>query len=256
MKYKRYLLLVVFYLSPVFGSDSQFPYRSLYPKLNYISSQQLYNELGKSPIIDIRSKLEFDTVHIKGALNIAFSDMDFLPNIEAIAKQKTNKQVIIYCNGKTCLKSYHAGQLLNRHNINNRVFDEGVMSWLKNFPEQSVLLGKSPVARKDIISEQEFISHQLDYKTFSHFYHSGYLIDIRDIYQRTTINALTGQQPIPLGKMVELLKQGKYKDKPLFFIDATGRQVRWLQYYLEANNYHDYYFLKGGYLGVINSKNN
>ena len=38
----------------------------------------------------------------------------------------------------------------------------------------------------------------------------------------------------------------KNENRPLYIYDAVGKQVRWLQYYLEAEKISNYYFMKGG----------
>ena len=42
-------------------------------------------------------------------------------------------------------------------------------------------------------------------------------------------------------------------DKQLLIFDAVGKQVRWLQYHLEANGYNNYSFMEKGVLGAANA---
>ena len=44
----------------------------------------------------------------------------------------------------------------------------------------------------------------------------------------------------------KFIKKAKAENKTLFIYDAVGKQVRWLQYYLEQQNAGRYYFMKGG----------
>ena len=60
-----------------------------------------------------------------------------------------------------------------------------------------------------------------------------------------------GMQKTPFFELVPILKQGRYKNKVLYFVDAVGRQVEWLQYYLKQNGYEKYYFLQGGAAGIL-----
>ncbi|WP_019614338.1 rhodanese-like domain-containing protein [Psychromonas ossibalaenae] len=227
-----------------------FPDRNTFPELSYISITELREQLAQSLLIDVRSPLEFDTVHIHKAVNIPLSNLGFLNRIKRLSEQFPNRQLVVYCNGHRCQKSYQAGRLLLDHKINSRVFDAGITDWLNAYPELSVLLGKSPAAPQDIISEVEFQAHQLDSDSFIKSSKSHYLIDIRDITQRThiSVTAVTHQRSITMAKMYKQIKQGRLKDKTLYIMDATGRQVRWLQYYLKKYHYTNYYFLKDGVL--------
>ncbi|WP_028865476.1 rhodanese-like domain-containing protein [Psychromonas aquimarina] len=231
-------------------TNIHFPDRNTFPELSYISIADLREELSRSILIDVRTPLEFDTVHIQGAINIPLSNRGFLNRIKKLTAQFPDKQLVVYCNGHQCQKSYQAGRLLLDYKISSRVFDTGIIDWLKAYPQFTVLLGKNPAAPQDIISEAEFQAHLLSSESFIKSSQSNYLIDIRDIVQRTniTVTAVRHQRSITIAKMYKQIKQGRLKDKTLYIMDATGRQVRWLQYYLKKYHYTDYYFLKDGVL--------
>ncbi|MGD8885229.1 MAG: rhodanese-like domain-containing protein, partial [Gammaproteobacteria bacterium] len=42
------------------------------------------------------------------------------------------------------------------------------------------------------------------------------------------------------------IEKAKRENKALLIYDAAGKQVRWLQYYLEDKGLTSYYFMKGG----------
>ena len=44
------------------------------------------------------------------------------------------------------------------------------------------------------------------------------------------------------------------RDKTLLIFDQVGKQVRWLEYYLVANGYKNYYFLAGGATSVLKAQ--
>ena len=84
------------------------------------------------------------------------------------------------------------------------------------------------------------------------------IIDTRDPFQRAQaadlpqnkmVN-LNGVRNIPMDRMLALLKKDEFKDKNLLIFDAVGKQVRWLQYHLEANGYKNYSFMEKGVLGA------
>lgn len=71
-------------------------------------------------------------------------------------------------------------------------------------------------------------------------------IDIRDPIQRDVIPDIPFLRNIPLDRLLPLLKAGELKDKRLLLHDNVGKQVRWLQYYLEHYGYEQYFFLEKG----------
>jgi len=250
MKLLYCLFILSLYHTLLLSSENSFPHRPQYPELNYIGLLELKNQLRTSLIIDVRSELEFNTVHILDAINIPFSNRGFLLSIKKLTGQFPSKQLVIYCNGRSCEKSYQAGRMLNRYHYKNRVFDEGMRDWLVRYPEHSELLGKTPVDSNDLISEQEFENHLLNYDEFIKLSNNAYVFDIRDVYQRNSDDLSLHQRTVTLDKMLLFLQENKFQDKPLLLFDATGRQARWLQYHLKKHHYYDYFFLKGGYRSI------
>ncbi len=47
-------------------------------------------------------------------------------------------------------------------------------------------------------------------------------------------------------KLHKIISRAIANDTTLFFYDAKGKQVKWLQYTLEAQGLKNYYFMKGG----------
>ena len=87
------------------------------------------------------------------------------------------------------------------------------------------------------------------------------IIDTRDPFQRAKASDLpqnkmvnlSGIRNIPMDRMLALLTKKEFADKQLMIFDAVGKQVRWLQYHLEANGYKNYYFMEKGVLGAANA---
>ncbi|MCP4321820.1 MAG: hypothetical protein GY787_08230, partial [Alteromonadales bacterium] len=218
--------------------------------LTYITIEQLKSSLQVSLVVDVRSELEFNTAHIINAWNVPFSNRGFLVSIKKLTQQFPDKQLVVYCNGHSCEKSYQAGRVLVRNQYNSTVFDAGMKDWLLRFPEYSMLLGKMAVDSHNIISEQEFESHLVNYDDFIKLSNSAYVFDIRDIYQRGSDKLLFNQRSVTMDKMLLILEEKKFQDNTLLIFDATGWQSRWLQYHLKKHHYYDYYFLRGGYRSI------
>mgnify|MGYP003502318962 FL=1 len=45
--------------------------------------------------------------------------------------------------------------------------------------------------------------------------------------------------------------KGEFKGNQLLIMDAVGKQVEWIQYYLEAGGYTNYYFLDKGVISAV-----
>ena len=73
------------------------------------------------------------------------------------------------------------------------------------------------------------------------------IYDVRDKKERQ-------EQPIKVGKMakvsldefVTFLEKGAVPSENVLIFDNVGKQVRWLQYYLEREGIEGYTFLDGG----------
>lgn len=231
-------------------SADEFPHRPLYPDVQLMSTEELGKKNGKSVIIDVRSRYEYDTLHIKDARNIPLTNRNFIEELRKI-RQSTNDPIVFYCNGKTCAKSYEAVVLAIRARVpNTYAYDYGIFVWAKAYPEKTVLLGKSPINVDDLIGDEKFKAHVLSPKEFEEkIGPSTLVLDVRDLVQRDTLLFPTREERIPLdrkSKIEELLGKVRKENKTLLIYDKAGHQVKWFQYHLESNGIKNYFFMKGG----------
>ncbi len=133
---------------------------------------------------------------------------------------------------------------------NVAVFDAGPFEWVATHPEKTKLLGKAPADVSKLISKEKLAAHQISFEEAKKRAATSNVIDVRDPIQREVVPDLANLRNVPLDRLEPLLKEGKFKDKPIVFIDAVGAQVAWLQYYLENYGYKDYAFVKGGMLST------
>ena len=106
------IISLIFTLVSSLCFAEEFPYRKDYPGVPIIELKDLkagYDE-GSIVIVDVRSTLEFDTIHPKGASHVSLSNAGFEQNLQAFSEQNPGKKIAVYCNGITCLKSYNAAQ--------------------------------------------------------------------------------------------------------------------------------------------------
>ncbi|MFP4609680.1 MAG: rhodanese-like domain-containing protein, partial [Thiohalophilus sp.] len=91
------------------ANDEGFPGRAEYPAISVIEQSELLDRLEEVVIVDARSSLEFDTLRITGAVNIPVAAKSFEEEIQAL-RNSTDKPIVFYCNGRTCMKSYLAAE--------------------------------------------------------------------------------------------------------------------------------------------------
>ena len=239
------------------STKSEFPGRAKYPDVPVISKADLMAKYGDVVIVDTRSSLEFETLRIKDARNIPVASKAFVKNITAL-RASTDKTIVFYCNGRSCMKSYKAAKLCKKNQIKNTVaYDAGMFEWAQTYPNHSALLGQSPIRQSDLISKKKFHAHSLSPNQFSEeMYKRGsksLVVDIRDKYQRGAAGFFPSQELWASlddrAKLDAYIKQAKKEDRVLFIYDEVGKQVRWLQYALEKENIKYYYFMDKGAKG-------
>ncbi len=236
-----------------FGADAneKFPGRALYPETGVYELDAVFQKLGKITVVDVRSQYEYSTLRIKGSINLAITDKDFDGKLRTL-RGSTDNPIVFYCNGVTCHKSYQAvRRAINLKIENTFAYDAGIFAWAKAHPEQSVLLGRSPINSTDIIEKDVFSAHLLGPSEFGgQISDKTIVLDVRDRFQREGVGFFPGtERRITLDqadKLDKLLQKAKREDKTLLVYDEAGHQVQWLQYHLVDAGVKNYYFMKGG----------
>jgi rhodanese-related sulfurtransferase len=249
---KRYLLLILCLLLPgqILAQDEDFPGRAVYPKVKVYDTETLNKSFGEVIIVDVRSKYEYDTLHVNTAVNVPLNSNKFSQKIAEL--QAGSKPLVFYCNGHTCYKSYKAVVKADKAGLNNIfAYDSGIFDWAKAHPDKATMLGKSPVDPKRLISKSELKKFLLDPKQFAAKIDSKTLIlDIREPAQRGLTDLYPyRQENISMDKKEKLnryLTKVKKSGQTLLIYDEAGKQVRWLQYYLQDIGLKNYYFMAGG----------
>ena len=252
--------ILVFCLTGVSLADSdKYPYRVDFPQVKTIESYDLKAGLdsGDYIAIDARSKLEYEVIHLNEAKHIAISKKTFLTKLKDVARRNPGKKIAFYCNGTTCLKSYKATQkALDAGFTEVFAYDAGVPEWANMYPGETKLLGK-PITdpEKQLMSKAKFKA-----RTFAWSYFKAasegqnvMVIDVRDNFQKTeSLPDLESARNIPLNNFIpNFVAKQINQDKTLLIFDQVGKQVKWLQYYLEEYGYDKYIFLDGGATSVL-----
>jgi len=255
------LLVLVFQVVAMAADKDKegFPGRSheKYKNVPYIELEDLHKKFKDVVVVDVRSKFEYDTLQIKGAVNIPVAMKTFGEEIQKL-RAKTDKPLVFYCNGRTCMKSYKATKEAMDVGIKDVYsYDAGIFDWARAHPDEAVLLGKSPVDARDILSKKQFNARLLHPDKFSDLATDDpskvIVLDIRDKYQRAGVGFFPIQERWTslnkMDKVYSYIRKAKEKNKTLFIYDEVGKQVRWLQYALEREGVKNYYFMDKGATG-------
>ena len=248
------LILVFIFSFSAYAKNAEFPGRALYLDVKYIELADLGKEYKDVIIVDVRSKYEFDTLHIKGALHISIRSSSYISKMKGLRKENPNKKIITYCNGKTCMKSYKAVRKCQRRGVKNIfAFDAGIMDWARSNPNRSVLLGQSPLDPNKLIKKSDFKKRLLDVDKFidaAGQNKRAIIVDARDPLQREGISLFSGKEERAslkdTAEMDKFLAQAAKQGKAVYIYDEAGKQVRWLMYRIEEKGVKEYSFMKGG----------
>ena len=255
---KPIILIIILFaqLNHSFASEP-FPLRSVYPAIETVSAQNLAKHLTDITLIDVRDQFEFEVIHITGAVNIPLSAPDFIQKLNNSVS--FDKPVILYCNGHQCRKSYEAARQGKEAGLNKlRVYDGGMLDWLKRYPHKSVLLGSSPIHSEKIISDQDFLKRNLGHEDFVRncAEQNRLVIDIRNHFDTRGFKGFAGNTiHVSADRLIPYLEDKVKKSAQLCFFDSVGKQVRWLQYHLNSMSYENYFFLLGGARSINSLEN-
>lgn len=250
---KKILLALLLVLSGLIqplahAANDEFPFRVRYPDVEVMTTAELGKRFNEVLVIDVRSKYEFDTLHVKDAVSVPLKS-DFGDKMVQL-RDKHKKPFVFYCNGKTCVKSYNAALLAAKARLDNiYAYDAGIFDWAKAQPEKTVLLGSSPIIPANLIDTNTFKARLIEPKDFSARVDNSVVLDVRDRRQRDSALFPFKEERAQLDDLKKIdvvIKNALAQKKTLLVYDQAGKQVRWFQYYLENKGVKDYYFMKGG----------
>ncbi|MCJ2164830.1 MULTISPECIES: rhodanese-like domain-containing protein [unclassified Pseudodesulfovibrio] len=237
-------------------AQEDYPLRPYYPEVPYMTTDRLMNEYDSTIVVDIRSRFEYEVARINKAILLPLTGKDFAQRLEEIRPKQSEQSLIFYCNGHSCAKSYQAAQLsLSMGFENVFVYDGGIFDWIMAAPDKATLMGSTPARADRVISKEALNRRMMTYEQFENEARkpNTIVIDIRDPFQRDLTPRIDGIRNIPLDPLLELVTSRIWTEKRLLFFDAVGKQVRWLQYFLESFDYFDYAFLDGGIRSIADS---
>lgn len=235
---------------------NDYPGRVAFPEQDVIELDELYDNREAMIIIDTRTDFEYNVIHIKGSVHVNFEADDYIDQLKAI-RAKDRRKMVFYCNGLTCTKAFRAHDAAIKGGIRNTAtFDAGVFTWARTYPDEAVLMGKSPIDPDKLLTREALAQRMLDANNFSERVGDNSLVlDVRDESQREATRLYPlHQRNVTLDDpaLADSIKAAAGEGKTVLIYDYTGQQVRWVQYLLESLGVSDYYFLQGGFRGFMN----
>jgi len=204
-----------------------FPHREQYKDVPVIESQALLKKLDTVNVVDVRSKYEYQTLHIKGAVNIPLGKPSFAAEVALLIKSNA-KPVIFYCNGGTCKKSYKAVKAAQAGGVSGTTaYDAGIYVWAQTYPEHSVLLGKNPMHPSEFIDNKTYKSRLIEANRFEKMMGpKAVVLDIRDRIQRDLQLFPFNENRAELDDMASnryYVQQAKKANNTLLIYDNVGK---------------------------------
>jgi rhodanese-related sulfurtransferase len=225
------------------------PFRAFYPDVATISTTELHERLFTLTLIDIRSRFEFEVVHIARSINLPLEDGRFAERIDRLKPVQEKITMVLIGNDPDCSRAFEAALLARAHGLANiLVYDAGVYSWLHAYPDRTRLMGRSPARLEEVLP---LISHQSRLVSFERFKRLAgepgtVVIDIRNIYQRRRVPAGLEVRSISMEALLAAVGNRIWANRSLLIYDEDGSRTRWLQLFLRAGGFFDYAFLDGG----------
>lgn len=125
------------FLAQVYAASDEFPYRALYPDAPVISTTDLHSQMPSLLVVDVRSRNEYDRLHVKNAINIPLADKGFEQAIGKVRMQ-TDDPIVFYCNSRACKESYEAARRVLRAKFGDAyVYDAGISEWARAYPDKT-----------------------------------------------------------------------------------------------------------------------
>ena len=143
--------------APLLAAEEGYPLRKKYPTLPYITTGDLKSQYDKAFIVDVRSKIEFNVIHINKAVHLPMAVATFASDLEKTRQKSASSPLVFYCNGHSCEKSYEAAEVATKAGFKGAmVYDAGIFEWTKANPDKATLLGKTPAAKEKLIPKSTF----------------------------------------------------------------------------------------------------
>lgn len=218
----------------------------------HIGTLELVQIFDLAHLVDCRSRLEYDVLHLKNAVHVPVVTM-VREDLDRLRRKDPAKAIVFYCNGDECSQSQVAFVHATEWGYENIfVYRPGVFAWAQEWPEKVLFFGEipGPDDQGRLFATDHYLASCLPVSKFivASRQTGTMVVDIRDLAERQNFTiTLPHLKQYPLDRLVKLVNSGsrKVKGKKMLILDSYGMQTRWLQYVLDDHGI-DYAFLKGG----------
>lgn len=225
------------------------PLRPFYPSIRTLETEDLLRIYPGAVIVDVRTAFEVGVIRIAKAVNISLAEGGMVQSLARYRLPESTAPLVFYCNDASCSRAFRAALAAQAAGYGNVfVYDAGVFTWLGSQPDKTVLMGASPARPRQVVPPEAFEKHRCGFEEFQRraAEPAALVVDIRNIYNRDRLPRVPGVHAIPMESFMDAVINRVWAEKELLIFDARGVQTRWLQFFLQANGYVDYVFLKGG----------
>jgi rhodanese-related sulfurtransferase len=230
------------------GSASSLSAALLFPSVQTISLRELWNLFHEVRVVDVRTRFEFDVVHIRDSLHRPLSGDQTRDAGDGLADLARGTTLVFTGNDPHDTRPFTAALEALGQGIPVRVNRQGVLAWTDAFPSRSVLMGSCPadpeavlpnaVHRRRLIGPGEFPGATGLPNTLC--------IDIRSAYDRAPLPGRIPVRTIPMEAFLEAVGCRVWSEKTLILLDRDSSRLPWLHRFLQAAGYDDLLFLEGG----------
>ncbi|MFH1152819.1 MAG: rhodanese-like domain-containing protein [Pseudomonadota bacterium] len=221
----------------------------LYPSVQTLSLRELGAVFDDALVVDVRTRFEFDTVHINGSVNQPLAGDDGRDTDTDMQALSRGKSLVFTGNDALDTRPFKAALAATLGGLSPvRVLALGVLAWTDAFPDRATLMGSSPAVPGEILPDAVHRQHLLDPKDFMEAIPrpDALVIDIRNAHDRTQVPLNAPLHPIPMEAFLEAVGCRVWSEKTLFILDSDNTRLAWLHRFLQAGGYDDVLFLNGG----------
>lgn len=229
----------------------------LFDGIEVISSPDLAPILDRAVVIDARSWLEHEVIHIARAFHLPARDLR-RGDIQTLLDANPGAVLVFYGSDAKSEPAWRAAHLALGWGFQPvHVLDGGVFEWAREAPEETIHFGARltrETVEEALITDEEHNAVSISAERVAALARTGrYAVyDLRTRQDRAEHSLLIPRLTrVSVERAVRFLDRGIiFPESGMIFIDADGTSTRTLHYWLRHHGKRDFYFLDGGLRGA------
>ncbi len=198
-----------------------------YPSVKTLSIKAFNTRLDDLFILDVRTRFEYDIIHIKGSFHLSRDKSDILISDSRIKTESLDKPVVFVGNDSSDTRPYKSALSERFQEIPTFfVLEEGVLTWAEAFPEKSVLMEVTPADPEHILPRASHAKNLLNLESFIEAASEpgALVIDARHLYAggNALIQLSVPLQRLSVEALLEAASCGIWSEKQLLIFDDNG----------------------------------